>query len=104
MDKNKLVLPIAIVIASIIVGISFMSIQESKQSAIKEQLLQQSIKDAEDDAFKNKLECQALLPALSNRWVNVNGVYYSEYYKTCIVKYTTDGIPRESKLEDMADA
>lgn len=58
MDKNKLVLPIAILLASIVLGGFYYASQINKQRSVERQ---QAIKIEEDekaDYFKKKIECE----------------------------------------------
>lgn len=73
MDKNKLVLPITILLASIILGGFYYASEINKQKS---------------EIFSNNLRCQTLLKDLKQRWSNIVGIYYSEQLNTCIVKYT----------------
>jgi len=88
-------IPIAIIISTIILGGFLYSIQINKQNSIERQ--QKYV-----DSFGNELKCQNLLKDLRNRWGNVVGIYYSEFWNTCMVKYTEDGEVLESRIENMA--
>jgi len=129
MDKNKLVLPISILLGCIILGGFLYAIQINKQQSIEKQQqigLQAKAKldeakaeadkakvekDKADDAFANNLKCQDLLTDLKKRWNNVVGIYYQEPTEnvfgvtqgTCIVKYTVNGEVEEGRVEDMQD-
>lgn len=125
MDKNKLVLPISILIASIILGGFFYATQINKQKSIERQQILKQMEDrrieemrtekerAENEAkveqekakenFSNNLKCQILLKDLKQRWNNVVGIYYDEWQNTCIVKYTKDGETKEAPIESMQD-
>ncbi|MFH1048549.1 MAG: hypothetical protein V1732_02705 [Patescibacteria group bacterium] len=81
MDKNKLVLPITILLASIILGGFYYVDYLNKQQA---------------EVFSNNLRCQNLLKDLKQKWDNIFGIYYSKELNTCVVKYTT--IPSLSKF------
>lgn len=122
MDKNKLVLPIGILLGCIILGGFFYASQINKQKSIEKQQqieLQakaeadqaqkeadqvKADKDTADATFSNNLKCQTLLKDLKQRWNNVVGIYYSSLLNTCIVKYTVKGETQESPVEDMQDA
>ncbi|OGQ16018.1 MAG: hypothetical protein A3B70_01155 [Deltaproteobacteria bacterium RIFCSPHIGHO2_02_FULL_40_11] len=119
--KDKLILPLAIILACSILGGILYAIQISKQKSIeKQQLIEleaktktdqikmaqdkaKAEKDRADEAFSNNLKCQALLKDLKQRWNNVVGIYYSEWQNTCIVKYTEKGETQESPIESMQD-
>lgn len=114
MDKHKLILPISILIASIILGGFFYASQLNKQESIERQQeikLQNSKQiietkaeqDRIDKNFSNNLKCQTLLKDLKQRWNNVVGIYYSEWQNTCIVKYTDEGEVEEAPIESMQD-
>ena len=110
MDKNKLILPITILIASILLGVSFYAGQISTQRFIERQLKIKSQadqtmaeKDKTDRIFSNNVKCQTLLISLRQRWNNMVGTYYDETKNTCIVKYTVDGKVEESPFAEMQD-
>lgn len=114
MDKNKLILSISILVASIILGGFFYASQVNKQQSIERQQeieLQNDNREAEakaeqdkaDKNFSNNLKCQTLLKDLKQRWNNVVGIYYSEWQNTCIVKYTDNGETEEGPIEGMQD-
>jgi hypothetical protein len=125
MDKNKLVLPISILLASLILGGFFYASQINKQQSIERQQelkLMQDLRIEQDRAereererqaeadeaktkenFSNNLKCQTLLKDLKRRWNNVAGIYYDEWQNTCIVKYTEAGEVKEAPLETLQD-
>jgi len=122
MDKNKLVLPISILLGCIIIGGFIYEGQVIKQKSIEKQQqieLQAKTeadkasaeKDKTDENFNNNLKCQALLKDLKQRWNNVVGIYYqpatgNEFFNkgnTCIVKYTKNGETLEAPVENMQD-
>jgi len=121
-DKNKLVLPICILLGCIIIGGFIYASQVSKQKSIEKQQqidLQAKMqadqakaeKDNADAIFNNNLKCQTLLKDLKQRWNNVVGIYYqpatgNEFFNkgnTCIVKFTKNGVVEEAPIEDMQD-
>jgi len=87
-------IPIAIIISSIILGGFLYAIQVNKQNSIEKQQVYV-------DSFSNELKCQSLLKDLRSRWNNVVGIYYSEEWNTCMVKYTEDGEVSEGRIENM---
>ena len=128
MDKNKLIFPITILLASIILGGFYYASEVNKQKSIERQQQidlqvkteadrvkaeQERIKIEKDNAneiFTNNLKCQTLLKDLKERWNNVIGIYYRgvtknifERQNTCIVKFTEKGEVKESAIEDMQD-
>ena len=125
MDKNRLVLSVTILLASIILGGFYYASQVNKQKSIERQqqikiqaktetnrvkteidraeAYKEAEKDEANEIFSNNLKCQTLLKDLRQRWNNVVGIYYSEWQNTCIVKYTEKGETQESPIEDMQD-
>lgn len=114
MDKNKLLLPISILLGSIILWYFFYIIQISKQESIEKQqeiklqidnheLEMKDRREREEKKFTNNLKCQTLLKDLKQRWNNVVGIYYSEQQNTCIVKYMEKWLTEEAPIEDMED-
>lgn len=112
MDKNKLILPISILLGCIILGSFIYVSQVSKQQSIEKlQHIElqakidseraKAVKDDEETIFSNNLKCQSLLKELQRKWNNVVGIYYSEEQNTCIVKYSEDGDTLEGPLETM---
>jgi hypothetical protein len=108
MEKNKLVLPITILLGCIILGEFFYASQVIKLQdnrrvdevrAVKADE-QKEIDDANID-FDNRLKCQALFKELKQRWNNVVGIYYSKMENSCVIKYTEKGKIQESTMEDM---
>jgi len=121
MDKQKLILPISILLGCIILGGFFYASQINKQKSIEKQQeidlavkrdelqIKQEIdqaqidRDKADTTFNNNLKCQTLLKDLKQRWSNVVGIYYDEWENTCIVKYTKNGKTEEGAIEGMQD-
>jgi len=58
MDKNKLVLPISILLGCIILGGFFYASQLSKQQSIEKQQAVKIEEDKKADYFKKKIECE----------------------------------------------
>jgi len=110
MDKNKLILPITILVASILLGIFFYAGQISTQKFIERQLKIKSQadqamaeKDKTDRIFSNNVKCQTLLISLRQKWNNMVGTYYDESKNTCIVKYSVKDKIEEAPFEEMKD-
>ena len=121
MDKNKLILPVSILLGCIILGGFYFASQVNRQKSIERQQQidlraraeadevkaatdqTKAEKDKEDEVFNNNLKCQTLLKDLKQRWNNVVGIYYGEWQNTCIVKYTEKGETQESPIESMQD-
>ena len=99
MDKtNKLLLPVAILIASIILGGFFYASQVNKQRSIEKQLeikLQEDRRIEEVKAEQNKKEyiakrrneCYNIYLQEKKDWNNVSSFEYSELRDICIVRY-----------------
>lgn len=99
MDKtNKLLLPVTILIASIILGGFFYASQVNKQRSIEKQL---EIKLQEDGRIegakaeqnkkeyitKRRNECYNIYLQEKKDWTNVSAFEYSELRDICIVRY-----------------
>jgi len=89
-------IPLAIIISSLILGGFLYAIQINKQNSIERQRVYV-------DSFGNELKCQNLLKDLKNKWHNVVGIYYSDFWNTCMVKYTEGGEVLEGRIESMID-
>lgn len=114
MQKEKLILPVSILLASLVLGGFFYASQINKQESIERQQRikisedkrtqeAETKKEEEEKVFANNLKCQSLLKEIKQRWYNVVGIYYDSYLNTCIVKYTDNGEVEESPIEDMQD-
>lgn len=104
MDKNKLILPVAIVLGSIIIGGFFYAIQVNKQQSIERQQelkleedrrqleedrRQQETENALEDLKLKQDECKALSAGVMKKWNNVMGVTYDDkVWHDCVVTYT----------------
>jgi len=97
MDKNKLIIPISILLGCLILGGFFYASQVNKQKSIEKQQQiklqdewrQQEIKDALEDLKLKQDECKSLSAGVIKRWSNVMGVTYdNEFWKECVVTYT----------------
>ncbi len=114
MDKNKLVLPISILLGCIILGGLFYATQVIKQKSIeKQQLIELRIKAAQDQAkteqdkkeyiVKRKQDCYDLETSERKKWNNVKSSFYREKDDICVVEYTTDkykGVDCWTKYKD----
>ena len=103
--KYKISIPLAIVVASIILGGCFYGIQVQKQNSIeKQQTIDLAAENRAED-FENELRCQGLLKELKQRWNNVIGIGYDRFFNTCMVKYTDHetGEVETARVEDMQD-
>jgi len=110
MDKtSKLLLPVTIIIASIILGGFFYATQVNKQRSIEKQ---QQIKIQEDRRIeevkseqtrkeyvvKRKDDCYKIYLQEKEIWNNVKDFYYSEIRDICIVRYNSSE-PAKNKEE-----
>ena len=98
---NKLILPIVILGASIILGGFFYASQVNKQQSIERQ---QEIKLQDDRRAeeakagqvkkeyiaKRKGECYSLYEKEWNKWNNVKSNEYDEEKDVCLIRYATD--------------
>lgn len=98
MDKSKLILPISIVIAAIVIGGFFYAVQANKQESIERQQqleLEQKQREAEAKAdlekkeylAKQKSNCLQIYTTESNKWNNVRGWRYDELIDSCYIRY-----------------
>ena len=97
MKINKLSLPVTILIASLILGGFFYASQLNKQQSIERQQelklrddrLQQAIKNDLENLKLKQDECKALSVGVMKKWNNVMGVTYdNDVWKECVVTYT----------------
>lgn len=97
LDKNKLILPIAIVLGCLILGGVFYMIQVNKQKSIEKQQqaeqtaknIQQAIDNKIQELLLKQKECESLSGGVMKKWNNVMGVTYDEkLWEECIVTYT----------------
>lgn len=101
---RKLSFPIAILIASIILGGFFYASQVNKQKSIEKQqqiaLQAKTEQEHKEYVAKRKLECYKIEQRESKNWDNVvsGAGYYSEGRNICIVKYKSKE-PAQSKEE-----
>ena len=129
---EKILVPIAIILASIVGSIGYYSVQVQKQNSIEKQLMmkleQEQAKEKarlvfeketnlekielerekesrmrEKEAFSNELRCQTLFKDLRQRYNNIVGISYSDWQNTCSVKYKQDGEVKEAPIETMQD-
>jgi len=112
---KKLLLPVTILLASIVLGGSYYMVQVNKQKSTEKQQQVQLQEDRRieevrvekekaDGIFNDSVRCKILLNDLKQRWNNIIGIYYSESQNTCIVQYNTqDGEIEESPIEEMQD-
>jgi hypothetical protein len=111
---EKINTPLAIIIGSIVLGMSFYYVQIDKRESIeKQQVLenerlqtekQQAAETAELKAKQD--ECESLAVGVRKKWNNVMGVAYdSKLWKQCVVTYTDTktGEVTTSPLSSMKD-
>lgn len=96
--NNKIIIPISILLASIILGGFFYASQVNKQNSIERQ---QEMKIAEDRRIeeanreqekkeyiaKRKNECYSLYEKERAKWNNVKGNEYDEEKDVCLIRY-----------------
>ena len=98
---DKLILPVAIVVASLILGGFFYATQVNKQRSIEKQLeIKMEDKKREDEAraeqtkkeyvAKRSGECYSIYEKEREAFNNVEGNFYNEADDECIVRYTTN--------------
>lgn len=115
MQKEKLILPISILLASIFLGGFFYASQISKQESIERQQWiglqdEKSKQETKNTLEKLKLkqdECEALSAGVKKKWNNVMGVIYDgEVWLECVVVYTDakTGEVETSPLKFMKDS
>lgn len=98
MDKNKLIIAIAILLAACIVGGFVYAAQVNKQDSIERQQLLKLEEDrrvAESNAereqaefiSKKKNDCLSIYKTEDDKWNNVSGWRYNEQDDECYVEY-----------------
>lgn len=98
LDKNKLILPIAIILGCLILGGAFYKIQVNKQKSIeKQQQIELQAKteadkakteqDKRDYIAKKKTDCLAIYKTESDKWNNTTGYEYVAEDDICYVSY-----------------
>lgn len=101
MDKNKLILPITILLASLILGGFYYASEINKQKSIERQ---QILKQAEDKRIeevkaeqekkeyivKRKKDCYEIEQAERKTFNNTDSSFYNEERDICVVRYKTN--------------
>ena len=101
MDKNKLVLSIAILLTSIVLGGFYYASQVNKQQSIERQqeiklqenrILEEAKAEQDEKEYiaKRKSECYDIYEKERDKYNNVVNGKYSEEKNVCIVTYSTD--------------
>lgn len=128
MNKDKTVLPITILLASIILGGFYYASQVNKQRSIEKQqqielqakIEAEQVKAEQSRAVlqakteqnkreyiaKRKIECYDIGQKERENWNNINGSTYNEDRDTCIIVYTTDeyeGVNCNEEYKDLPD-
>ncbi|SRR3989339_56661 len=97
MEKQKLILPISIVLGCAILGGFIYATQINKQESIERQQEYKLQDDRNQQKIKNELEelknkqdeCKSLSSGVMDKWNNVMGVTYdNDFWKDCVVTYT----------------
>jgi len=98
MNKQKLILPISIILGCIILGGFYYLVQINNQKSTERQKIyeiEENIKIEElkmekenkEYASKRRMDCLKIYEAENNKWNNVNGWRYSEEDDICYIKY-----------------
>ncbi len=118
MDKNKLILPISILVASIILGGFFYASQINKQQSIERQQqielqakqTESRIKaeqDKKEYVVKRKADCYGIEGTERKKFNNVDGSFYDEENDVCKVRYVNqkwrEGDPNSCDLFESLD-
>jgi len=83
---NNVFLPVAVLVASVVIGGFIYSSQENKQQSIERQ---QEAKNALETLKIKQDECAALAPGVKKTWSNVMGVTYDNgLWEECVVTFT----------------
>lgn len=123
MDKNKLILPITILLGCIILGGAFYAVQASKQKSIEKQQTLKMEEDrriadakAEEDKkaaeakaeldqkefdAKRKSDCLAIYKTESDKWNNVRGWRYDDSEDTCYIRYKEGSPKTAAKCDEL---
>jgi len=78
MRIEKLTLPITILLSAIVLAGGYYAVQYNKQQSIEKQ---QRIELQQD-------RCNALSSGVKEKWSNVMGVNYNDFWKECVVTFT----------------
>lgn len=98
MDKTKLLLPITILLASVILGGFFYASQVNKQRSIESQQASKLMEDRRTEEAKaeqakkeyiaeRKSECYNLYEKERGKWNNAEGSEYNEKKNVCVIRY-----------------
>lgn len=123
MNKNKLILPVSIIIGCFILGGFFYLIQLNKQSSIEEQqrlkiTYEKEVEDAklqaqtEIDLAKTELEekkyladrkndCMSIYETENKKWNNVTGWRFDEDKDKCFIEYRENKAKTEEECEEI---
>ncbi len=115
MDKHKILLPAAIVLACAILGGAFYAVQVNKQKSIeKQQLLkieedrraaeEKTELDKQEFAAKRKNDCLSIYKTESDKWNNVRGWRYDEEYNECHIRFKDPSPKSEAKCDELYPA
>jgi len=88
--KKELLIPLSIVIASLVLGLSFFAVQVHKANSIEKQQL-----------FSNETKCRDLTEKLRKNWTNVVAVFYKEQEHNCFVRSINEGYYEDYPIEDL---
>ncbi len=111
MEKSKLILPITILVASIILGGFFYASQINKQHSIErqqqikleeERKIQEAKLEQEKKEYiaKRKSECYSLYEKERAKWNNVKGNEYDEEKDVCLIRYKATDEWKDKNCDD----
>lgn len=107
---EKVMLPIAVTIAAVILGIAFYAVQYNKQQSIERQQTlkleeEKRVEDAKAEqaqkeyAAKRKLDCLKIYESQDDKWSNVLGWRYLETDDQCFIRYRADKPKSDAKCD-----
>ncbi|HBA36527.1 TPA: hypothetical protein DCZ15_01480 [Candidatus Falkowbacteria bacterium] len=112
MDKKKLILPISIIFACVIIGGFIYASQVNKQASMERQQLVKIETDKEIEKSKLEMEkrkyiadrkndCLNIYEAETKKWGNVNTWRYDEASDKCFIVYKEDKIKSWSECDEL---
>jgi cell division protein FtsX len=75
---------ITIIVTAIILGVSFIIVQNNKAYSIEKQ---QQVELAQKKLEQNQKECEDILTGLKKQWSNIISTRYNSFYNECEVTY-----------------
>lgn len=105
LDKNKLILPIAIVLGCLILGGFFYVIQIAKQKSIEKQqqieLQSKKEQDKKEYIAKRSNDCLNIYKVESDKWNNTQGWIYNEVTDICHIRYKDPKPKSDSECDSL---